>query len=132
MRGGLADPGLDWPGHDRKHHILNLVVKQPASGKSEQFYLLFHSIKWRAHRCPSILAAGRPIREGRRAHHTPQHANVPWRVADMTEQDKKRREAEQHVTDELANQAKQEPGSAAEDESKEKRAQAEKELQDAR
>lgn len=49
----------------------------------------------------------------------------------MTEQDKKRREAEQHVTDELANQAK-EPGSAAEAESKEKRAQAEKELQDAK
>jgi hypothetical protein len=50
----------------------------------------------------------------------------------MIEQDKRRREAEQHLTEELANQAKQEPGSAAEDESKEKRAQAEKELQDAR
>ena len=47
----------------------------------------------------------------------------------MTEQDKKRREAEQHLTGELANQAKQEPGSAAEAESKEKRAQADKELQ---
>lgn len=54
------------------------------------------------------------------------------KVAQMTDQDKKRREAEQHVTDELANQAKQEPGSAAEAESKEKRAQAEKEFQDAR
>jgi hypothetical protein len=50
----------------------------------------------------------------------------------MTERDKKRREAEQHLTQELANQAKQEPGSAAEDESKERRAQAEKELEDAR
>jgi hypothetical protein len=50
----------------------------------------------------------------------------------MTEQDKKRREAEQHLTDELANQAKEEPGSAAEGEAKEKRAQAEKELQDAK
>ncbi len=50
----------------------------------------------------------------------------------MTEQDKKRREAEQHLTEELANQARQEPGSAEEDESKERRAQAEKELQDAR
>ena len=38
----------------------------------------------------------------------------------MTEQDKKRREAEQHVTDELANQAKEEPGSAGEAESKER------------
>jgi hypothetical protein len=50
----------------------------------------------------------------------------------MSERDTKRREAEQHVTDALANQAKQEPGSAAENESKEKRAQAEKEFQDAR
>ena len=50
----------------------------------------------------------------------------------MTEQDKRRKEAEQHITEELANQAKQEPGSAAEAESKEKRAEAEKELQDAR
>jgi hypothetical protein len=48
----------------------------------------------------------------------------------MNENDNKRREAEQHVTEELANQAKQEPGSAAEAEAKEKRAQAEKELQD--
>ncbi len=47
------------------------------------------------------------------------------------EQDKRRREAEQHLTAEIANQARQEPGSAAEDESKEKRAQAEKEVQDA-
>ena len=49
----------------------------------------------------------------------------------MTEQDERRKKAEQHLTEELANQARQEPGSAAEDEAKEKRAQAEKELQDA-
>jgi hypothetical protein len=49
----------------------------------------------------------------------------------MTEQDKKRKEAEQHLTDELANQAKEEPGNAAEGDAKERRAQAEKELQDA-
>jgi hypothetical protein len=49
----------------------------------------------------------------------------------MTEQEKKRKEAEQHLTDELANQAKEEPGSAAEGEAKERRAEAEKELQDA-
>ena len=60
------------------------------------------------------------------------HANTLRREAHVTEQDKRRREAEQHLTEELANQAKQEPGSAAEDESKEKRAQAERELQDAR
>jgi hypothetical protein len=46
--------------------------------------------------------------------------------------EKARKEAEQHVTDELANQAKQEPGSAEEEDSKEKRSRAEKELQDAR
>jgi hypothetical protein len=50
----------------------------------------------------------------------------------VKENDKKHREAEQHLTEELANQAKQEPGSEAEAESKEKRAQAEKELQDAK
>ena len=50
----------------------------------------------------------------------------------MKENDKKRREAEQHLTEELANQARQEPGSDAEAESKEKRAQAERELQDAK
>jgi hypothetical protein len=49
----------------------------------------------------------------------------------MTEQDKKRKDAEQHLTDELANQAKEEPGNAAEGDAKERRAQAEKELQDA-
>ena len=59
-------------------------------------------------------------------------ANALRREAYVIEQDKRRREAEQHLTEELANQAKQEPGSAAEDESKEKRAQAERELQDAR
>jgi hypothetical protein len=50
----------------------------------------------------------------------------------MAQQNERQKEAERHVTDELANQAKQEPGSAAENESKEKRAQAEKELQDAK
>jgi hypothetical protein len=49
----------------------------------------------------------------------------------VTEQDKKRKEAEVRITEELANQARQEPGSAAEAEAKERRAQAEKELQDA-
>jgi hypothetical protein len=50
---------------------------------------------------------------------------------DMAQQNEKQKKAEQHLTDELANQARQEPGSAEESESKEKRAQAEKELQDA-
>jgi hypothetical protein len=50
----------------------------------------------------------------------------------VTEQDKKRSEAEQHLTDGLATRAKEEPGSAAEAEAKEKRAQAEKELQGAK
>jgi hypothetical protein len=67
-----------------------------------------------------------------RVHHSLKHVNAPRRKAHMTEQDEKRRESEQHLTDELVNQAKQEPGSAAEAESKEKRAQAEKEFQDAR
>lgn len=49
----------------------------------------------------------------------------------MPEQEKRRREAEQHLTEEIVNQARQEPGGAAEDESQEKRAQAEKEVQDA-
>jgi hypothetical protein len=35
----------------------------------------------------------------------------------MAQQNEKPRKTEQHLTDELANQAKQEPGSAAEDES---------------
>jgi hypothetical protein len=50
----------------------------------------------------------------------------------MTQEDEKRRRAEQHLTDELANQAKQEPGSVEEDESKEKRAEAERELRGAK
>jgi hypothetical protein len=50
----------------------------------------------------------------------------------MNEKNGKHREAERHLTEELANQAKQEPGSAADAESKERRAQAEKELQDAK
>jgi hypothetical protein len=50
-------------------------------------------------------------------------------MAQLSENQKK---AEQHLNDELANQARQEPGSAEEDEAKEKRAQAEKELQHAK
>jgi hypothetical protein len=44
----------------------------------------------------------------------------------MAQQNERQKKAEQHLTDELANQARQEPGSAEESESKEKRAQAEK------
>ena|ERR1700733_14529414 len=70
------------------------------------------------------------VREVRGAHHTSKHAS--HKGGDyVTEQDERRKKAEQHLTEELANQARQEPGSAAEDEAKEKRAQAEKELQDA-
>jgi hypothetical protein len=50
----------------------------------------------------------------------------------MAQQNERQKKAEQHLTDELANQARQEPGSPEEDESKEKRAQAEKELQDSK
>jgi hypothetical protein len=50
----------------------------------------------------------------------------------MAQPNERQKEAEQHITDELANQAKQEPDSAEEDESKEKRAQAEKEFRDAK
>jgi hypothetical protein len=50
----------------------------------------------------------------------------------MVEQNEKMREAEQHLTDELANQSRQEPGSEQEDQAKERRAQAEKEMADAR
>jgi hypothetical protein len=52
--------------------------------------------------------------------------------SDMAQQNERQKKAEQHLTDELANQARQEPGSAEEDDAKEKRAQAEKELQDAK
>jgi hypothetical protein len=65
-----------------------------------------------------------------RLHHTFQNVNTSMREDLMNEKDKKHREAEQRLTEELANQAKQEPGSTAEAESKDKRAQAEKELQD--
>jgi hypothetical protein len=65
-------------------------------------------------------------------HPTLKDRNTHRRKAHVKENDKKHREAEQHLTEELANQAKQEPGSEAEAESKEKRAQAEKELQDAK
>ena len=47
----------------------------------------------------------------------------------MQPEEKKKR-AEQKITDELANQATVEPGSPEEDASKEKRAEAEKELRD--
>jgi hypothetical protein len=50
----------------------------------------------------------------------------------MAQPNERQKEAEKRITDELANQATQEPGSAEEDESKEKRAQAEKELRDAK
>jgi hypothetical protein len=50
----------------------------------------------------------------------------------MAQQNDGQKKAEQHLTEELANQARQEPGSAEEDEAKEKRARAEKELQDAK
>jgi hypothetical protein len=50
----------------------------------------------------------------------------------MAQQNERQKKAEQHLTDELANQARQEPGSPEESESKEKRAQAEKELKDAK
>jgi hypothetical protein len=48
----------------------------------------------------------------------------------MSEKSEKMRKAEQHVTEELANQARVEPGSKQEDEAKERRAQAEKEMLD--
>lgn len=44
--------------------------------------------------------------------------------------DEKKKRAEQQITDELANQATMEPGSSEENSSKEKRAEAEKELRD--
>jgi hypothetical protein len=50
---------------------------------------------------------------------------------DMAQQNERQKKAEQHLTEELANQARAEPGSTEESESKERRAQAEKELQDA-
>ena len=53
-----------------------------------------------------------------------------WADSDTPEQNEKRKKAERHVTDELANQAKQDPGSPEEAESKERRAQAETEFRD--
>jgi hypothetical protein len=50
----------------------------------------------------------------------------------MAQQNERQKKAEQHLTDELANQARQEPGTAEGDDAKEKRAQAEKELQEAK
>src|SRR4051794_26245045 len=55
------------------------------------------------------------VRLGERVHPTLKQANTPRREAHVTDHDKRRREAEQHLTEELANQAKQEPGSAAEE-----------------
>ncbi len=48
----------------------------------------------------------------------------------MTQETQPRRKAEAQITEELANQAAQEPGSSEENESKERRAQAEKQLRD--
>jgi hypothetical protein len=48
----------------------------------------------------------------------------------MTEQTERQKEKELAITDELAKQAKQEPGSAEEEESKNRRAKAEKEFRD--
>lgn len=48
----------------------------------------------------------------------------------MAEQDENSKSAEKRVTNELANQASQEPGSADEEQAKEKRSQAEKEWRD--
>jgi hypothetical protein len=96
--------------------------------------LFFRYVERRAHRyprCPDVLSAVRPLREVR-LHHTLQHADTSRSETHMDEKNEKHREAERHVTEELANQAKQEPGSAAEAESKERRAQAERELQDAK
>jgi hypothetical protein len=50
----------------------------------------------------------------------------------MAQPNEQQKEAEKRITDELANQARQEPGGAEEDESKERRTQAEKELRDAK
>jgi hypothetical protein len=50
----------------------------------------------------------------------------------MAQPNERQEEAERRITDELANQAKQEPGSVEEDASKEKRAQAEKEFRDSK
>jgi hypothetical protein len=50
----------------------------------------------------------------------------------MAQPTDRQKEAEKRITEELANQARREPGSAEEDESKEKRAQAEKEFRDAK
>jgi hypothetical protein len=48
----------------------------------------------------------------------------------MGEKNEKMRKAEQHITEELANQARVEPGSKQEGEAKERRARAEKEMLD--
>jgi hypothetical protein len=94
------------------------------------FFLPFRQMAHHRHPvCPRVISAAKPLCEARQ-HHTFQEADQPRSEAHMNEKDKKRKEAEQHLTQELANQARQEPGSAAEAESKEKRAQAEKELQD--
>ena len=50
----------------------------------------------------------------------------------MSEQDGKRRASEKRITDELANQPKQDDDGSASAQSKEKRAQAEKELRESK
>jgi hypothetical protein len=61
-------------------------------------------------------------------------ASYLWRLnrrPKLSNEEKKKR-AEQQITDELANQARMEPGSPEEESSKEKRAQAEREHREAR
>jgi hypothetical protein len=72
---------------------------------------------------------GQRCHRGENPHHRPKGLKKRGN-ADMPEQSEKRKEAEKHVTDELANQAKQDPGSPEEAESKERRAQAEREFRD--
>jgi hypothetical protein len=52
-------------------------------------------------------------------------------AVNMAERDEKKKTAERHITDEVANQASQEPCSAGEEEAKQRRAQAEKEFREA-
>jgi hypothetical protein len=60
------------------------------------------------------------------------HQIVVVKGCAMVEQNEKMRNAEQHLAEELANQARQEPGSEQEDQAKERRAQAERGMADAR
>jgi hypothetical protein len=54
----------------------------------------------------------------------------PSGASKMSEQAMKRKNAEQRISDELANQPKQDPSSTEGEESKERRAKAEKDLND--